>query len=127
MKTIMVVELAILMAVSACGNALGATTDAGTTFAYSSRQQVHCNTVTMQANSPAGVIFAQCAQLDDLPLAGSCARPGIGPEVLKDNGPVAWEGSFQTQAEWACGWVTASGYAVIPNATATICCVVKSP
>jgi hypothetical protein len=125
MKTIIVAELAVLLAASACGDARGATPDAGVTFAYSSRQQVKCNTVTMQANDPPGVIAAECANVDDLPLTGSCARPGIGTEILKDNGPLAWEGTFQAPASWVCGWLSASGYVTIPGATATICCVVK--
>ena len=125
MKTIIVAELAILLAASGCGNARGATPDAGT-FAYSSRQQVKCNTVTMGPQDTE--VHAPCTSSDDLPLAGSCSNPGPDLNVvLGVNTPLGWEigGGIPT---WGCSWVaTGGGPAVhVQNATATICCVVKT-
>jgi hypothetical protein len=127
MKTIAVLELALLLAASGCGDARGATLDAGTTFAYSSRQQVKCNTVMMPAT--ATEVQAQCTSSDDLPLAGSCSNPGPGGAnaVLGLNGPAGWEISSGAVPAWLCVW-TVGGQAVnVPNGQATICCVVKTP
>ena len=128
MKTIIVVvELAILLAASACGDARGATPDAGATFAYSSRQQVKCNTVTMPNDPIVTDIQATCTNADDLPLAGSCSNPGppLSSATLGANGPVAWEGAG-APAAWSCSWVSGGQAVHVANATATICCVVKS-
>jgi hypothetical protein len=127
MRTIMLAELAILVAASACGSAQGATTDPGTgsTFAYSSRQQVKCNTATMQPD--ATQVTASCAGAEDLPLAGSCSDPGPSPHsaILVVNEPSGWEGGGAA-AGWTCAWAS-EGLAVhVPNAKATMCCVVKS-
>jgi hypothetical protein len=123
MKTMIVAELAILVAASACGNARGATPDAGT-FAYSSRQQVQCSSVTMSVGQLS--VLAECPHVDDLPLAGTCSKPGAGGEVLGQNGPAGWEGSIAAPAAWTCSWVSGGQAVNVPGATATICCVVKS-
>jgi hypothetical protein len=126
MKTVIVAELAILMAASACGNARGSTTDPGSTFAYSSRQQVKCNTVTMQPDSRQ--VEAACTSAEDLPLAGGCSNPGPGggDAILRVNHPGAWEGSGGMAAGWVCKWTVADQAVYVPNAEAWMCCVVKS-
>jgi hypothetical protein len=126
MKGIILAELVILVAASACGSA-GAQTPTDTeTFAYSSRQQVKCYSKTMGAGAETGV-GATCLGVDDLPLTGSCSDPGGSPNViLAVNGPIAWEVPGATAA-WDCGWLNANGLPVnVPRGTATICCVVKS-
>ena len=127
MKTIVMVELAILVAASACGSARGATTDTGSAFAYSSRQQVQCNTVTMPEELTVTDIIANCTNSEDLPLAGSCSNPGPRLDaILAVSRPLSWQGNIPGPAGWGCSWV-AGGQAVhVPNAQATICCVVKS-
>jgi hypothetical protein len=127
MKTIILAELAILVAASACGSA-GAQTppDTGSTFAYSSRQQVKCYSQTMGAGDTQ--VGASCAGSDDLPLAGSCSNRGPGPAdaVLAINEPSGWEISSGMIPGWLCIW-TVGGQAVnMPNGQATMCCVVKS-
>jgi hypothetical protein len=126
MKGIILAELAILVAASACGSAGAQTPDTGSAFAYSSRQQVKCYTKTMGSGVETGV-EATCLGVDDLPLAGSCSNPDANPTVaLSVNGPVAWEAPAATAA-WDCGWLNANGLPVnVPRGTATICCVVKS-
>jgi hypothetical protein len=124
MKTIILAELAVLVVASACGSARGATTDPGTTCACPTRQQVKCYRETM-LNDGAGVV-AQCVGVEDVPLAGHCSRPGIGPEVLTDIGPSGWD-IPTARAAWSCAWTGSNGQPVnIPGATATICCLVKS-
>ena len=126
MRTIVALELAILVAAGGCGDARGATPDAGATFAYSSRQQVKCNTVTMPAT--ATEVQAQCTTSDDLPLAGSCSNPGPDLNVtLAVNEPAGWEISSGVVPAWLCAWVAGGQGVHVQNATATICCVVKIP
>lgn len=126
MKTMVVLELAILVAASACGDARGATPDAGTTFAYSSRQQVQCNTTTMPTG--ATQVQAQCTNAEDLPLVGSCSNPGPGgaDAILAVNRPLSWQGTLPGPAAWECAWTTGANTVNVPNGQATICCVVKT-
>jgi|SRR3990172_141692 len=129
MKTLVGLELALLVAASACGSAQGATTDGGSTFAYSSKQQVQCNTVTTPADDPQVTqIQVTCTNVDDLPLVGSCSNAGPRFDaILGVNHPLSWQGDLGGPAGWICGWFTSSGESVhVPYASATICCVVKS-
>jgi hypothetical protein len=127
MKTIILAGLAILVAASACGSAgAQAPPDTGSTFAYSSRQQVKCYTETIQAGEVS--VYATCAGSDDLPLAGSCSNrgPSSSEAVLLFNEPSGWEASSGGIPGWGCTW-TVGGQAVnMPNGRATMCCVVKS-
>ena len=132
MKTMVVVELAILVAAGACGNAQGATPDAGSS-AYSSRQQLHCNTVNM-SDPNATDVSASCTSPDDLPVTGSCSNPGPpvpgGDAVLARNEPTGWDANFQLQgvtAGWLCSWTIAGQPVHVPGGKATICCAVKTP
>ena len=115
------VDLAILMAASACGSARGATMDTTTvsTFAYSSMQQVKPGMVTMRDgpnDQNVTRIRATCTNADDLPLAGGCSHAGPGADnaTATVNSTLSWEGKFPGPAGSACAW---SGQAVhVPNA-----------
>lgn len=126
MKTIIALEIVIAATMSACGKAdaqTRGTTDGGT--GYTSRQQVKCNTVTMPDDGTTTQITAACTNVDDLPLSGSCSKPGVDEAVLGVNGPAGWEGPGGPAAWWTCGWVAGGKYVNVHGATATICCVVK--
>jgi hypothetical protein len=129
MKTIILVELAVLVTASACGSARGATAaDTGTTCSCPTRQQVKCYTETMLGDATVTSVTAECEGVEDVPLTGHCSRPGAGPEVLKESGPSGWDVP-QGRAAWSCGWLSSTpgvAYVNIPGATAMICCLVKS-
>ena len=123
MNRIVAAELVIFAACIACGNARGAT---DSTVAYTSRQQVQCNTVTMAADQTVTEVIANCTNVNDLPLAGSCSNPGPGgaDAMLAVSIPLSWSNSSAGRAGWACGWTTGGQGVHVPNGQATICCVV---
>jgi hypothetical protein len=131
MKSIILVEVAVLVTATACGSAQGAaTTDPGTICSCPTRQQVKCYTETMPEDAMVTGVTARCLDVDDIPLTGHCSRPGVGSEMLQTDGPSGWDNPA-ARAAWTCSWMGSNGgggydFVNIPGATAMICCLVKS-
>lgn len=93
---------------------------------YTTHADVYCNEVTMAPlfnNTPTAV--AQCDDVDDLGLSGSCSGTATAEAYLHENRPNVWS-SVGTKAEWRCSWPFRTGTPVaLTDIKATICCIRK--
>jgi hypothetical protein len=106
----------------ACNGAAGAQGAQGGGL-YTSRDDVYCDTVSGMDVKPSPGLSAECRQITDLPLSGSC-NPGDATVEVFTNKPMAWTTQGQAVASWQCAFAV-NGTPVTDHrpVSATICCV----
>jgi hypothetical protein len=141
----LLVGIAVLVTLAACGGSegpqgpagpqgatgtMGATGPAGPTGPagadggglYTNRSQAYCNSVTMAVDVNVITVTAACNNVNDLPLAGSCETNSSANVDLAVNQPLTWnDTSFP--ARWTCSWTASGAFVNVPGAQATMCCV----